>query len=176
MRQNKNTWFYIGGSGLDRTDDFQKFCGSGLDRIQFHRIKTGLGLKNFIVHSSLMTTQTPTTAEIEKWLQVLGLGFPKCLTPVWVRKKHAESCLSRFRIQSHLWSPAGVSHEMEQRYLRQFRFVAILGKRLYCLFLRCSLPGLLICFFRSEIFKLWLFSTHLASGFSGFVSVGKAWL
>ena len=23
MRQNKNTWFYIGGSGLDRTDDFQ---------------------------------------------------------------------------------------------------------------------------------------------------------
>jgi len=25
----------MGGSGLDRTDDFQKFCGSGLDRIQF---------------------------------------------------------------------------------------------------------------------------------------------
>ena len=24
MRQNKNTWFYIGGSGLHRTDDFQK--------------------------------------------------------------------------------------------------------------------------------------------------------
>ena len=49
MRQNKNTWFYIGGSGLDRTDDFQKFCGSGLDRIQFYRIRTGLGLKNFTV-------------------------------------------------------------------------------------------------------------------------------
>jgi len=24
----------IGGSGLDWTDDFRKFCGSGLDRIQ----------------------------------------------------------------------------------------------------------------------------------------------
>jgi len=23
--------FYIGESGLNRTDDFQKFCGSGLD-------------------------------------------------------------------------------------------------------------------------------------------------
>jgi len=27
MRQNKKTWFYKGGSGLDRTDDFQNFCG-----------------------------------------------------------------------------------------------------------------------------------------------------
>jgi len=37
----QNTWSYIGGSGLDRTGDFQKyadqdwigfkFCGSGLD-------------------------------------------------------------------------------------------------------------------------------------------------
>jgi len=26
----------MGGSGLDRTDDFQKFCGSGLDQIQFY--------------------------------------------------------------------------------------------------------------------------------------------
>ena len=26
----------MGGSGLDRTDDFQKFCGSGLVRIQFY--------------------------------------------------------------------------------------------------------------------------------------------
>jgi len=40
-------------TGLDRTDNFQKFCGSGLDRIQFHRIRTGLGLKNFTVLSSL---------------------------------------------------------------------------------------------------------------------------
>jgi len=44
MRQNKNTLFYTGRSGLDRTDDFQKFCGSGLDRIQYYRIRTGLGL------------------------------------------------------------------------------------------------------------------------------------
>jgi len=35
---------HMGGWGLDRTDDFQKFYGSGLDRIQFYRIKTGLGL------------------------------------------------------------------------------------------------------------------------------------
>jgi len=57
-RQNSisNTWFYIGGSGLDRTDDFQKFCGSGLDRIQFHRTRTGLRLKNFTVRSSLPGT------------------------------------------------------------------------------------------------------------------------
>jgi len=54
MRQN--TWFYIGGSGLDRTDDFQKFCRSGLDRIQFLRIKIGLRLKNLSVRSSLLHT------------------------------------------------------------------------------------------------------------------------
>jgi len=36
-------------TGLDRTDDFQKFCGSRLDRIQFYRIKTELGLKNLTV-------------------------------------------------------------------------------------------------------------------------------
>jgi len=43
----------MGGSGLDRTDDFQKFCGSGLDRIQLLQIRIGLGLKNFTVRSSL---------------------------------------------------------------------------------------------------------------------------
>jgi len=26
----------MGGSGLDKTDDFQKFGGSALDRIQFY--------------------------------------------------------------------------------------------------------------------------------------------
>ena len=31
----------MGGPGLDRTGGFQKFCGSGLDLIQFLRI--GLG-------------------------------------------------------------------------------------------------------------------------------------
>jgi len=55
MRQKKNKWFYIGGSGLDRTDDFQKFCGSGLDRIQIYWIRTGLGLKNFTVRSYLIS-------------------------------------------------------------------------------------------------------------------------
>ena len=56
MGQNRNIWFCIGGSGLDRTDDFQKVCRSGLDRIQFYRIRTGLGLKNFTVRLSLLVT------------------------------------------------------------------------------------------------------------------------
>jgi len=56
MRQNKNTWFYIGGSGLDRTVDFQKICLSGLDRIQFYQNRTGVWLKNFTVRSSLVLT------------------------------------------------------------------------------------------------------------------------
>jgi len=43
-----------GRTGLDRTDDFKKFCGSGLDRIQIFWIKIGLGLKNFTVRSSLL--------------------------------------------------------------------------------------------------------------------------
>jgi len=37
----------------DWTDDFQQFCGSGQDRIQFYQIRTGLRLKNFTVRSSL---------------------------------------------------------------------------------------------------------------------------
>ena len=44
----------MGRSRLDRTDDFQEFCGSGLDRIQFLRIRIVLGLKNFTVRSSLI--------------------------------------------------------------------------------------------------------------------------
>jgi len=49
----------MGGSGLDRTDDFHKFCGSGLDRIQYFPVRTGLGLKNFAVRSSLSGTSDP---------------------------------------------------------------------------------------------------------------------
>jgi len=40
-------------AGLDRTSDFQKFCGSGLDWIQFLQIWFGLGLKSFTVRLSL---------------------------------------------------------------------------------------------------------------------------
>jgi len=56
MRQNKNRpiFFCVGGAGLDRSDDFQKFCGSGLDQNQIYRIRTGLGLKYFTVRSSLL--------------------------------------------------------------------------------------------------------------------------
>jgi len=46
----------MGGSGLDRIDDFQKFCRSGLDRIQIFRFRIGLGLKNFSVRTSLTTS------------------------------------------------------------------------------------------------------------------------
>ena len=48
---------------LDRTDNFQKLCGSGLDWIQYHRIRTGVGLKNFTVRSSLLHTAMEATTE-----------------------------------------------------------------------------------------------------------------
>jgi len=54
MRQNKNSLFYMGGTELDWTDDFQNICRSGVERIQFYLIRTGLGLKNFTVRSSLV--------------------------------------------------------------------------------------------------------------------------
>jgi len=41
---------------------FSKICGSGLDRIQFYRIRTGLGLKNFTVYSSLVAISSYTMA------------------------------------------------------------------------------------------------------------------
>ena len=53
MRQVIYTWFYIGGSRLDQTDNFQKFYRTGLDRIQFYQTRTVLGRKNFTVRSSL---------------------------------------------------------------------------------------------------------------------------
>jgi len=49
----------VGVSGLNLTNDFQKFCGSELDRIQFLQIKTGLGQKKFAVRSSLLGKVSP---------------------------------------------------------------------------------------------------------------------
>jgi len=43
----------------NRIDDFQKFCGSGLNRFQFYRFRTGLRLKNFTVRSSLVWKSLP---------------------------------------------------------------------------------------------------------------------
>jgi len=40
MKQNKNLLFYMGGSGLDRTDNFQNFCSK--DWIGFNFIGSGL--------------------------------------------------------------------------------------------------------------------------------------
>jgi len=47
----------MGGSGLDRIDDFQKFYETRLYRIQFLRIRIGLGLNNITVRSSLLRTK-----------------------------------------------------------------------------------------------------------------------
>jgi len=52
----------MGGSGLDWTDDLQKFCGTGLDRIQFLQIRIGLWLKNF--PSSLISDTDQRRAQI----------------------------------------------------------------------------------------------------------------
>jgi len=57
----------MGGSGLDQTDDFQKFCGSGLDRIQLLRIRIGLGLKNLTVRSSLVRTSQNRSEKCQKF-------------------------------------------------------------------------------------------------------------
>jgi len=43
---------------------FSKICGSGRDRIQFDRIRTGIGLKNFPVRSSLPVRQNRKFAPI----------------------------------------------------------------------------------------------------------------
>jgi len=51
MRQNKNTWFYMSGSGLDR--------------IQFIRFRTGFGLKNFTVRSSLLHRRAGRQAALQ---------------------------------------------------------------------------------------------------------------
>jgi len=51
---------YMGRSGLGQTDDFQKFCESVLDRIQFLRIRIGLGQKNFTVRSSVTASWPPS--------------------------------------------------------------------------------------------------------------------
>ena len=71
FRQNKirPISFCMGGSGLDRTVDFQKFSRSGLDRIQFYRIRTGLGLKNFTVRWSLLGLRNSCLGKC------VGLGF-----------------------------------------------------------------------------------------------------
>jgi len=59
----------MGGSRLDRSHDFQKFCGSGLDWIQFCRIRTGLGLKNFTqsAHLCCRVHDTSCTVNLFEW-------------------------------------------------------------------------------------------------------------
>jgi len=59
---------------LNRTDDFQKFCWSGLVRIQLLRIRVGLGLKNFTVRSSLLCGLWILKVNTQQWEK--GVIFP----------------------------------------------------------------------------------------------------
>jgi len=61
------------GSGLDRSDNLKKFCGSGLDRIQFLQIRIGLGLNNFIVRSSLIHGQQWESLRLDSWRQTISM-------------------------------------------------------------------------------------------------------
>jgi len=85
MKQNKNTWFYTGGSRLDQTDDFQKFCRSGLDRIQFYRNRTELGLKNFTVRSSLVLFITHIPFVVNQTFTTTLTERLQCLEQGWAR-------------------------------------------------------------------------------------------
>jgi len=58
MRQNKNKLFYISGSGLDRTSDFQKICGQ--DWIGFNFIGSGLDSDWKISQSAHLCCFPPT--------------------------------------------------------------------------------------------------------------------
>jgi len=98
-----NTWFYMGGSGLDQTDDFQKFCGSGLDRIQLLRIRIGLGLKNLTVRSSLVRTSQNRSEKCQK--------FEKNSTKKWwdflknfVKCSNFKVSVSGFLMKCRSWS------------------------------------------------------------------------
>ena len=64
----------MGGSGLDRTDDFQKLCGSGLDRIQLLRIRIGLGLRSFTVRSSLQGNQQSISQNFSAFFKVYEMS------------------------------------------------------------------------------------------------------
>jgi len=55
--------------------------GSGLDRIHFFRIRTGLGLKNFTVRSSLQGGSCPR-CQLSWVAIVLGGNFPGGSCPV----------------------------------------------------------------------------------------------
>ena len=88
LTHEANTWFCMGGSGLDRTGDFQKMCGSGLDRIQFLQIRTALGLKNFPVRSSLSHSRNSPWARFIVLLVPVfifhGTGFLFFVVPVFI--------------------------------------------------------------------------------------------
>jgi len=71
----------MGGLGLDQIDDFQKFCGSGLDRIKFHWIRTRLGLKNFTVRSSLVPTRSGYDPEFRSRLPQDSVFFFRTWIP-----------------------------------------------------------------------------------------------
>ena len=89
----------MGGSWLDRTDDFQKFCGSGLDWIQFLRIRIGLGLKSFTVRSSLIYTRQQNEIQMPGQFRInLRKLIPNGFTNLccWDKRQSADSNTIKF--------------------------------------------------------------------------------
>jgi len=71
----------VGGSGLDQTDDFQKFCSSRLDPIQSLRIRIGLELKNFTVGSSLLRAVAASNSRDHKPRLICSIIACSCHIP-----------------------------------------------------------------------------------------------
>ena len=72
-----------GRTGLDWTHDFQNFCESGLEQIQFFRIRIGPGLKNFTARSFLCNLAEMSVGLDLDWTRTItnfvGFGLdPNC--------------------------------------------------------------------------------------------------
>ena len=89
MRQNKNTWFYIGGSGLDRTDDFQKFCRQ--DWIGFNFIGSGLDSNSKISQHAHLWLLPPLVSHLFELVSKFRSGRVLVLQQVLV-------CVGEFNI------------------------------------------------------------------------------
>jgi len=88
-----------------RLHSFSKIFESGSSNFSNLRIRllfslllpTSIQPKFTHIFTLEMTTQTPATAEIEKWLRIRVRFFTNFWLRIRTRKKNAESCRSRFR-------------------------------------------------------------------------------